>query len=100
VVVPVISLFGVGCGWVRRITKADFVEIYYCCPDGACKPRGPKGLYKKAWAGEIRKFTCINSLYEESKHAKLEIKSAILPVEERLAAAMACIDNYGLTDNY
>jgi len=48
----------------RRIVN-NFVEIFVKCPLGECEKRDPKGLYKKARAGEIKQFTGIDDPYEE-----------------------------------
>lgn len=42
----------------------DFVEVYVNAPLAVCESRDPKGLYKKARAGEIRRFTGIDDPYE------------------------------------
>jgi adenylyl-sulfate kinase len=47
-----------------RITIGDFLEVYVDAPLSVCESRDPKGLYKKARAGEIRSFTGIDDPYE------------------------------------
>jgi len=42
----------------------NFVEVYTCCPLEVLIQRDPKGLYKKALAGEIQNFTGISDPYE------------------------------------
>lgn len=49
---------------VRDLIGNDFIEIYVDTPLEICKERDPKGLYKKAIAGEIKNFTGISSPYE------------------------------------
>lgn len=44
---------------------ADFVEVYVKCPLEVAERRDPKGLYKRARAGEIPLFTGISDTYEE-----------------------------------
>jgi len=44
--------------------KARFIEVYLDTPIEICEERDPKGLYKKARAGEIKDFTGIDSPYE------------------------------------
>ena len=46
------------------VESGDFVEIYCEAPLDICEQRDPKGLYKKARAGEIPEFTGISSPYE------------------------------------
>jgi adenylylsulfate kinase len=52
----------------RRLEQAgnpgDFVEVFVDTPIEVCESRDPKGLYKKARAGEIRNFTGIDDPYE------------------------------------
>jgi bifunctional enzyme CysN/CysC len=48
---------------VRRRTQ-NFLEVYVSAPLNVCEQRDPKGLYKKARAGEIRGFTGIDDPYE------------------------------------
>ena len=47
--------------------------------------RDPKGLYKKARAGEIPHFTGISAPYEEPQNAELHLKTDQLTVEESVA---------------
>ncbi|MXP52891.1 adenylyl-sulfate kinase [Pantoea sp. Seng] len=42
----------------------QFVEVFVDTPLAVCEARDPKGLYKKARAGELRNFTGIDSVYE------------------------------------
>lgn len=51
---------------VRALVPAGrFVEVYVQCPVEVCEQRDPKGLYKKARAGEIPEFTGVSAPYEE-----------------------------------
>ena len=46
------------------LEPGDFIEVYVDCPIEECERRDPKGLYKKARAGEIKHFTGISDPYE------------------------------------
>ncbi len=46
------------------LTAGDFVEIFVNAPLAVCEARDPKGLYKKARAGELKGFTGIDDPYE------------------------------------
>ena len=55
---------------IRQIAKdiigdKDFIEIFVNADISVCEERDPKGLYKKAIAGEIKGFTGIDAPYEE-----------------------------------
>jgi adenylylsulfate kinase len=51
----------------------DFVEIFVDTPLAICEQRDPKGLYKKARAGEIRQFTGIDDPYEPPTQPELRL---------------------------
>lgn len=57
------------------VKKGDFIEIYCEAPLAVCEERDPKGLYKKARAGQIPEFTGISSPYEAPEHPELVIES-------------------------
>ena len=53
-----------------------FFEIYVKCGLSVCESRDPKGLYKKARAGEIKNFTGLDAPYEEPEACELTLDSA------------------------
>jgi adenylylsulfate kinase len=55
----------------RTMENGDFVEIFVDVPIEVCEARDPKGLYKKARAGEISGFTGIDDPYEAPENAEL-----------------------------
>ncbi|WP_234830667.1 adenylyl-sulfate kinase [Pectobacterium carotovorum] len=46
------------------LVEGQFIEVFVDTPLATCEARDPKGLYKKARAGELRNFTGIDSAYE------------------------------------
>lgn len=54
----------------------DFVEVYVKAPLEVCEARDPKGLYRKARAGEIRDFTGIHQPYEEPLTPELTVDTS------------------------
>jgi adenylylsulfate kinase len=67
---------------VRQLLPKDtFVEIYVQCPLQQCEQRDPKGLYKKARAGEISNFTGIDSPYEQPESPELIVYSGMNDIE-------------------
>lgn len=67
---------------VRSQLNADqFIEVFIDTPIAVCEQRDPKGLYKKARAGEIKNFTGIDSAYELPIQPEVHIKTAELSVE-------------------
>ncbi|OAM78588.1 adenylyl-sulfate kinase [Devosia elaeis] len=54
----------------------DFTEVYVDTPLDVCEARDPKGLYKKARAGEIKNFTGIDSPFEAPSNPELVLHGA------------------------
>ena len=59
-----------------------FVEIHVHADLSVCESRDPKGLYKKARAGEIKNFTGISDPYEAPEHPALTLDTAQLSIRE------------------
>lgn len=62
-----------------------FVEVHVHVPLEVAEQRDPKGLYKKARAGEIKEFTGISAPYEEPLDPEIVIKTHENTVEECVA---------------
>ena len=58
------------------LAPGDFIEVFVDAPLELCERRDPKGLYKKARAGEIRGFTGIDDPYEAPENPELRLDSA------------------------
>jgi adenylylsulfate kinase len=84
---------------VRKLhEEADlpFLEVYVELPLKVAEERDPKGLYKKARAGEIKGFTGIDDPYEEPANAELILHTADQTVEESVRTLLELIDGRGL----
>ncbi len=57
----------------NMVGEEDFVEVFVNTPIEICKERDPKGLYKKAIAGEIANFTGISDSYEKPVNPDIEL---------------------------
>jgi bifunctional enzyme CysN/CysC len=69
----------------RDLVKSDqFIEVFVDTPIEVCMERDPKGLYKRAAAGQIKNFTGIDSPYEPPEHAEL-----VLATDRESAEALA-----------
>ncbi len=66
----------------ERGSEADFVEVFVDTPLEICEARDPKGLYKKARAGEIKNFTGLDAPYESPENPELRIAGGSCTVEE------------------
>lgn len=78
------------------VEKGEFIEVFIDTPLEVCEQRDPKGLYKKARAGEIKDFTGIDSPYEAPTQATIHINNSQISIEE------ACLEiiNYLIKNNY
>ena len=84
---------------VRALHDADnvpFFEIYIKVPLEVAEERDPKGLYKKARAGEIKGFTGIDDPYEEPENAELVIDTSEVSVEGAVEILIAFLAEKGL----
>lgn len=82
---------------VRDITnKGDFIEILCNANLEVCEKRDPKGLYKKARAGEIKDFTGISSPYEVPEHPEIIVETGIQTVEESVTQVIDYLKNCNL----
>ena len=76
---------------VRELVGPDeFIEIHVATPLSTCEQRDPKGLYKKARAGEIRNFTGIDSDYETPERPELVIETSLRSLDQ----SVDCIINH------
>lgn len=57
----------------ERVGEGRFIEVFVDTPLAICEARDPKGLYKKARAGELRNFTGIDSVYEAPESAEIHL---------------------------
>jgi adenylylsulfate kinase-like enzyme len=60
----------------------NFIEVYVECDLETLTARDPKGLYKKAIAGEIKNFTGVSDPYEAPLKPEIHIHSATESVEQ------------------
>jgi len=59
----------------ENMGAGDFLEVFVDAPLEVCEARDPKGLYKKARAGEIKGFTGIDAPYEPPESAELVLEA-------------------------
>ncbi len=83
----------------RRIhTDADlpFIEVYVQAPVELCETRDPKGLYRKAKAGEIKEFTGVSAPYEEPLNPEIILDTAELSVDQSVRRVVDYLVTKGL----
>lgn len=83
VVTAFISPFEKDREMVRSMAmQGQFVEVFIDAPIEVCEQRDPKGLYKKARAGEIKDFTGIDSPYDVPVNPEIHVINDGISIEE------------------
>ena len=75
--------------------EGDFVEIFVDTAVEICEERDPKGLYKKARAGEIPNFTGFSDPYEVPEKPEMIIKTADWTAEEAAVLIIEMLEKLG-----
>ena len=84
---------------VRELHEADnmpFIEVFVDCSLEAAEERDPKGLYKKARAGEIKNFTGIDDPYEAPEAPEVHLHTDQQLLEEEVEHLIALLEKQGL----
>jgi adenylylsulfate kinase len=86
---------------VRAMVEAggrpgDFVEVLVDTPLEICEQRDPKGLYRKARAGELKGFTGIDDPYEPPERPELVLDADAQTPDELAEAVIAYLQEKGL----
>jgi adenylylsulfate kinase len=82
----------------EMVEKGEFIEIFVAASLDVCETRDPKGLYKKARAGEIKNFTGIDDPYEAPVNPEMTIDTGAKSLEECAAEVMNYLENHGYID--
>jgi len=73
----------------------EFLEVYVECPIEVCAERDVKGLYAKAFAGEIANFTGVSAPYEPPLNPEIVCHTAEETVDESAATVIAYLEAHG-----
>ena len=81
---------------VRKVVgENEFLEVFVDAPIDVCESRDPKGLYKKARAGQIPEFTGITSPYEQPEQPALRLPTGQLSLAECAASVQDMLTQKG-----
>jgi adenylylsulfate kinase len=81
---------------VREIMAGgDFIEVFVDCPLDVCEQRDPKGLYKKARAGQIPEFTGISAPYEPPLKPEITVRTGAQTTEDSVAVVLDYLEKHG-----
>lgn len=75
--------------------QGEFIEVYVKCPLDECARRDPKGLYRKARAGEIQHFTGISAPYEAPDHPDITIETDKQSVSTSVSQMLKYLEDNG-----
>ncbi len=87
---------------VRKLheeAKLPFLEVFIDCPLDEAERRDPKGLYKKARAGEMKGFTGIDDPYEAPERPELVLRTDRLSVADSVTELLATFERLGLLES-
>jgi bifunctional enzyme CysN/CysC len=84
----------------RRTVGDEFIEVYIDTPLEECERRDPKGLYKRARAGEIRGMTGVDSPYEPPTQPEIHVKTMENTPEESAMLIVAWLRNNGFLQSH
>ncbi len=73
------------------VGEDDFIEVFVDAKFNTCAQRDPKGLYKKAIAGEIKNFTGLDAPFDRPINADITIDTDKLTIEEGIEMALEFI---------
>lgn len=79
-------------------TPHPFLEVYLDVPFEVCEERDPKGLYKKARAGDISDFTGIDAPYEQPESPEVVLKTHESTVQEEVERLVNVLHDRGILD--
>jgi adenylylsulfate kinase len=94
VIVSAISPYKEARDQVRR-RIVDFVEVFVDAPLEVCAERDVKGLYKKAFSGEIEQFTGVSDPYEAPSAPELHIRTDQEEPHESARRVIAKLEEFG-----
>jgi adenylylsulfate kinase len=72
-----------------------FIEVFVDCSLAAAEERDPKGLYKKARAGEIKNFTGIDDPYEAPTDAEIHLHTDQMSLEQEVEIIIDYLQQHG-----
>ena len=89
----------------RRLARdllqdGEFLEVFIDTPLAESEKRDPKGLYKKARAGELKNFTGISSPYERPEKPEVTIDTTQMSAEEAAAFILRQLEERGMLMGY
>ena len=76
--------------------QLPFIEVHLNTPIETCEQRDPKGLYKKARAGQLKNFTGIDDPYEAPLRPELTLDATATSPQEAAVLLLQCLEKQGI----
>lgn len=80
-------------------TGFPFIEVFVDCALDVAETRDPKGLYKKARAGEIKNFTGIDDPYEAPLNPEIHLHTDKMTLEEEVSIIIGYLEAHKIIDS-
>jgi bifunctional enzyme CysN/CysC len=78
------------------VEEGEFLEVYVDAPLTVAEARDPKGLYRKARAGELKNFTGVDSPYEPPESPELRLDTSALSPEQAAEQVLDALERLGV----
>ncbi len=82
----------------QRVPAGKFIEVFLDVPVEVCERRDPKGLYKKARAGEIPEFTGVSAPYERPNAPEVSLDTESLDLDACVETIVRHLESSGFFD--
>jgi adenylylsulfate kinase len=79
----------------KLMANGDFIEVFVDCPIDVCEQRDPKGLYRKARAGQIPEFTGVSAPYEAPLSPEIVVNTGTQNELESLNIILRYLEHHG-----
>ncbi len=80
---------------IHQAAELPFIEVFVKASVDLCEQRDPKGLYKKARAGELKEFTGVSAPYEEPLQPELVLDSGELSPQQAAGVVLDYLNTKG-----
>ena len=95
-IAAVISPYRHARAHARDLLGERFVEVYVKASVEVCARRDPKGLYRRAFAGELTHFTGVSDPYEEPRDPEIVLDTERQTPQQSAAAVLAFLAAHGV----
>ena len=83
---------------LHEVASLEFVEVFVDCSLAVAEKRDPKGLYKKARAGQIKNFTGIDDPYEAPDRPEIHLKTDEMTLEQEVSIVIDYLVDNGIIE--